>query len=293
MEYVCFRKEFDWRERTDEYPFSKSTQPPVSGRLEIQDLRPSAAAQTTSAEDTFYDDALFSPQSDPESQLNLIGGLWDGVLQKENDSDLGRISFRLDADDNGRSFGRGIDRHKAFTIRTHDSEISADGHKRVESIVLRLNYQHESDNNECIDISGTLSEDGRLTGNWKSTADISVCGHFVVQRCGQLSINRSHPRGGAVEKSRGRALWAVARTAVRQYLWTWAYWAERRNARIRFMELYQQRTLSGRWGNLTPIKSLTKTEEEELRSLQVGLTVADQQFYVWLANREIDLRHRH
>jgi hypothetical protein len=128
-----------------------------------------------------------------------------------------------------------------------------------------------------------------LTGTWGLTSDSkSHDGVFVFRRIAQ-EYTCFLPAPRALQVNRARALWAFAcaavRWRVRRQSWTWGFFAERRDNRRRFIELYIRNTRFGR--------PLAPAEVTELGRIEKSLTCADSRFYHSLAEYKIQITTGH
>ncbi|CAK5278366.1 unnamed protein product [Mycena citricolor] len=95
------------------------------------------------------------------------------------------------------------------------------------------------------------------------------------------------PTPAELQANRPRALWRFAIEAVlediRRERWSWSYFKERRNRRLRFLELF---TRSGS-GKKTYGPPFTEAEDGEFSQLKHRLTTADSRFYHSLGDRQL------
>ncbi|KAJ6560234.1 hypothetical protein B0H19DRAFT_1146862 [Mycena capillaripes] len=128
-----------------------------------------------------------------------------------------------------------------------------------------------------------------LRGTWGLTSDEKAHdGVFVFKRIPQEYMC-FFPAPRVLQAHRPRALWAFAGAAVRwrvrQWRWCWAYFAERRDNRRRFIDLYIRNTRFGR--------PLAPAEIVELGRIEKTLTSADSRFYHSLAEHKIQITTGH
>ncbi|KAF7366517.1 hypothetical protein MSAN_00909000 [Mycena sanguinolenta] len=117
-------------------------------------------------------------------------------------------------------------------------------------------------------------------------------GAFVFKR----NVTPEHmcfsPAPVQLQTNKARALWAFAIDAVkfdiRRNRWAWSYFKERRDRRLRFMELYIR---SG--GSTTFGAPITDEEYHELARIRKSMTTADSRFYHSLAEQHIRATTKH
>ncbi|KAJ7181616.1 hypothetical protein C8R43DRAFT_969666 [Mycena crocata] len=128
-----------------------------------------------------------------------------------------------------------------------------------------------------------------LTGTWGLGSDSKDHdGVFVFKRIAQEDMC-FFPATRALQAHRARALWGFACTAVlwgvRRRRWSWGFFAERRDHRRRFSELYIRNTRFGR--------PLAPAEITELGRIEKMLVPADSRFYHSLADHKIQITTGH
>ncbi|KAJ7461994.1 hypothetical protein FB451DRAFT_1267439 [Mycena latifolia] len=128
-----------------------------------------------------------------------------------------------------------------------------------------------------------------LIGTWGLTSDVkSHDGVFVFRRIAQEYMC-FFPAPRVLRANRPRALWtfacAAVRWRVRRQRWAWEFFAERRDNRRRFMELYIRNTRFGR--------PLAPAEVVELGRIEKTMTCADSRFYHSLADHKIQITTGH
>jgi Vacuolar sorting-associated protein 13, extended-chorein len=111
---------------------------------------------------------------------------------------------------------------------------------------------------------------------------------FILKRTPPEHL-RFRPPPATFEANKARAFWTFAISATRDYVcqqsWSWTFFRERRDTRIRFIHLYIRSQPSG--------KPLNEAEQTELNQICKGLTAADNRFYHSLAHHQIRITPDH
>ncbi|BGP21450.1 Vacuolar protein sorting-associated protein 13 [Rhodotorula toruloides] len=104
--------------------------------------------------------------------------------------------------------------------------------------------------------------------------------HFYIR---QREYRSFRPPQGEFDKNRNRALWKFATSAIRSEVhekhrqWSWEYFAERRNDRKAYVDLFKKKTLG----------TIEVEESQELVDLEVKLGYKDIRFYRSIARSEL------
>ena len=122
-----------------------------------------------------------------------------------------------------------------------------------------------------------------ITGTWGTDLDEAAhFGTFILKRTSPEDL-RFRPAPATIIAKGARSLWLFAIFAVlsrvRRQSWSWSYFKERRNNRMKFMKLYIR---NGHFG-----RPLNRQELTEFRDVRRTLTSADSRFYHSLANDQV------
>lgn len=220
------------------------------------------------------------------SDLPDMKGIWTGLCfyDDEGKTDgLMQIAIR-DGVEEGNFVGSGTDGLDRFCV---SGQIKACGDSSFEvefvKCYTRLQYGKKISWTYC----GTLDTASEtIGGQWDSEAPKNI-GTFWLARAPAFShlFRCSHAQ---FEECPARARWSFACAAilfqVKQRLWSWSFFRDRRMNRKRFLELYKRRELSKVWH--LPGDTLNEEETAELHSLEQSLSPADARYYHSLGRAE-------
>ncbi|KAF8486675.1 hypothetical protein JB92DRAFT_3101334 [Gautieria morchelliformis] len=129
---------------------------------------------------------------------------------------------------------------------------------------------------------------GRVNFDEDKVADMTSSVTFIFKRTPPEHLC-FRPPPATFEANKPRALWTFAISATRHYVrqqsWSWSFFCERRDTRIRFIHLFIRGEASG--------KPLNEAEQTELNQIRKGLTAADNKFYHSLAHYQIRITLEH
>jgi hypothetical protein len=226
--------------------------------------------------------AEVSEISVPTSKMDVrqLQGFWSGFV---HDVQLRvRLDFTIRPSDDGSFTGHGYDDYVgAFTvaggeIRDHE-QFQDQAYVTFRQLTV-AEYPDHYYHGTMVPGSGTIvGVWGALNG--EDSKVFEEHGFFRFDR--RIFSLRSRPTIEAFIVNRGEALWTVASSAVRQHLWSWSFFRDRRDTRKRFVHLFYRRDVANRywWGQIS------RDEMAELDRLEESLCPQDLRFYRSLAQR--------
>ena len=217
-----------------------------------------------------------------------LTGAWTGACSYPDGSSDGIMKFSITTHDSDGAFeGSGTDALGDFVI-VGVIQLSAVVflHKYTTGGCTQWRYEGEitAENDEMTGCWGKPGEDESILS---STLIFANGGHIGSFRLSQRPIEyfQFRPRPEEFAENNARALWKYALNSVihgvRVRNLSWEYIRDRRDQRLRFIELYtRRREMLGGWGEqLSYWEPLDSLEDEELDLLERTLNPADLRFY--------------
>ncbi|KAJ7248435.1 hypothetical protein C8J57DRAFT_1358239 [Mycena rebaudengoi] len=226
--------------------------------------------------------------STASAHLRTLLGQWNGfnyTLPSSSVPNGGMISMLLGSTTEADRFHADAQSH--WSNYSIDGACSFDSDAGVISFTFKRSFPPRYPSQHY---SGTYNAaTDSLTGTWGVDSDSKTHeGVFVFKRIPQEYMCFL-PAPRTLQANKARAMWAFASAAVlwriRQRLWTWGFFAERRDNRKRFIELFIRSTRFGR--------PLDPSEVVELGRIEKTFTSADSRFYHSLAEHRIRITTGH
>ncbi|EJD53365.1 hypothetical protein AURDEDRAFT_180879 [Auricularia subglabra TFB-10046 SS5] len=260
-----------------------------------QDILKYGVAETA-VPDYYYDDVDVTVAAD-ESSTSPFAGLWTGTwdyIPEQPETHDGLAAVRLQVAETGAVAGHGKDSLGSFTITGQLS--SVDG----EYAQFTFKTEYTSDAYDPFKYVGTTTASS-MTGQWGFWSDDASAfradGNFTWNRTPLIAaIHR--PNAASLETERARAQWSLALNAVeeqvRQQLWSWSFFRQRRDNRRKFVDAYKRVTAgrdADRYGRFWPDDDTDYSEL--LGDLIMKLRPEDANFYRYIGQRELEQETSH